>query len=257
MNKNELLTKLGESIKMMGDVTTTIGETVQFLVDEAPVSVKEDKAPVKEAPVKEATKKAPAKEEVEGVAEDFEDYTEAELKAMRVPELKEILDEMEVEYKAKESKTNLVKLILESQEEAYEEDEAEEAEEDEELEETNEEEEEADEEFVDLDAMNVTELRKYAKEEGIEIPKGRVTKAKLIDVIEEALFDDEELEEESDDESEIERLREEYGMADYEDAELRELLDEYGISSKGKRSALEFKFAQGLMDGTIPEEDFE
>lgn len=49
--------------------------------------------------------------------DDEDGYTEDELKAMDLEELKEILDEWEVDYAAKARKTTLVKLVLEAQDE--------------------------------------------------------------------------------------------------------------------------------------------
>lgn len=278
-NKKQALDALAKVTENLGGITKLVGNATQeiALVIE---NLANEEETVKEAPKKEAPKKVAPKEEIEEVEEieeidedeieegedDF--YTETELKGMKVPEIKEVLDEMGVEYKAKESKPNLIDLVLEAQfegddeeeieEDEVEEDEIDEIDEDELEEEEIEEEEEDDEE--DLESMTLPELRKLAKEYGLKLPR-KISKSKLIEAIEEAMYDDEDdtdEEAEEDNKAEIEEVIEEWGFGEedyYSLDELKELAKESGLSTAGKREAIVFRIAEAVVSGDIKLEE--
>ena len=113
-------------------------------------------------------------DESEEDEEEEEGYTEEDLTAMSVAELKEVCEEFYIE--PPKGKANIVAAILEAQEEGDEEDEDEEEEEDEE---------EGDEEVIDEDALNamsLAELKALAEEMEVEVP-ARTKKDALIELI--------------------------------------------------------------------------
>lgn len=125
---------------------------------------------------------------------------------------------------------------------------------------------------VDLGSMKLKELREYAEELGLN-PKGK--RAEVEERIQEFLDNQEETEEEteeveepeddSEDLEETEEAEEEVEDETYakvmeyvneaSDEELRETLEELGLSSKGKREALIEKIYQAVKDGLFEFEE--
>ena len=121
---------------------------------------------------------------------------------------------------------------------------------------------EIDEAEVDLGSMKLKELREYAEELGLN-PKGK--RAEVEERIQEFLDNQEETEEDSEDLEETEEAEEEVEDETYakvmeyvneaSDEELRETLEELGLSSKGKREALIEKIYQAVKDGLFEFEE--
>ena len=129
---------------------------------------------------------------------------------------------------------------------------------------------EIDEAEVDLGSMKLKELREYAEELGLN-SKGK--RAEVEERIQEFLDNQEETEDDSEDLEETEDSEEtEEGAEDDEvedetyakvmeyvneasDEELRETLEELGLSSKGKREALIEKIYQAVKDGLFEFEE--
>lgn len=135
-------------------------------------------------------------------------------------------------------------------------------------------------EEVDLGSMKLKELREYAEELGLN-SKGK--RAEVEDRIREFLENEEDSEDEEVEEPEVEEESEEPEIEENEDSEeaeddevedetyakvmqyvneasddeLRETLEELGLSSKGKREALVEKIYQAVKDGLFEFEDEE
>ena len=136
------------------------------------------------------------------------------------------------------------------------------------IQETTEESEESEESEVDLGSMKLKELREYAEELGLN-SKGK--RAEVEDRIREFLENEEpeeeieESEEETDeevDDTEDEVEDETHAKVmqyvnEASDDELRETLEELGLSSKGKREALVEKIYQAVKDGLFEFEEDE
>lgn len=109
---------------------------------------------------------------------------------------------------------------------------------------------------VDLGSMKLKELREYAEELGLN-SKGK--RAEVEERIQEFL----ENQEDSDEESEEDEVEDEtYAKVmeyvnEASDEELRETLEELGLSSKGKREALIEKIYQAVKDGLFEFEEVE
>lgn len=109
---------------------------------------------------------------------------------------------------------------------------------------------------VDLGSMKLKELREYAEELGLN-SKGK--RAEVEERIQEFLDNQEDSDEESEeDEVEDETYAKvmEY-VNEASDEELRETLEELGLSSKGKREALIEKIYQAVKDGLFEFEEVE
>ena len=124
-------------------------------------------------------------------------------------------------------------------------------------------------EDVDLGSMKLKELREYAEELGLN-SKGK--RAEVEDRIREFLANQEDSEDEEVEEPEVEEESEEPEIEENEDEtyakvmqyvneasddELRETLEELGLSSKGKREALIEKIYQAVKDGLFEFEEDE
>lgn len=129
-------------------------------------------------------------------------------------------------------------------------------------------------EEVDLGSMKLKELREYAEELGLN-SKGK--RAEVEDRIREFLDNQEDSEDEEVEEPEVEEESEEPEIEENEDSEeedetyakvmqyvneasddeLRETLEELGLSSKGKREALIEKIYQAVKDGLFEFEEDE
>ena len=127
---------------------------------------------------------------------------------------------------------------------------------------------------VDLGSMKLKELREYAEELGLN-SKGK--RAEVEERIQEFLDNQEDSEEEEVEEPEVEEESEEPEIEENEDSEeedetyakvmqhvneasddeLRETLEELGLSSKGKREALIEKIYQAVKDGLFEFEEDE
>lgn len=193
-------------------------------------------------------------EETDG--EEEGELTLEDLAEMSLKELKEIADENEVEYPKAVKKPALLKILEETffaEEEEGEEEEVEEAEETEEEEVSTVIETEDGE--VDLADLNVKELKKFAKDYELEI----TAKSKdgiIAEILEQIYAEDEEAEEEADEQEEEaeddgEDVAEQLGLNDMELEELAEILEENGLSTKGKKQALIDRIVRAVEDGTI------
>lgn len=128
---------------------------------------------------------------------------------------------------------------------------------------------ETEESEVDLGSMKLKELREYAEELGLN-PKGK--RAEVEERIQEFLDNQEDSEDEEVEDSEEDEESEEAEDDEVEDEtyakvmqyvneasddELRETLEELGLSSKGKREALVEKIYQAVKDGLFEFEEDE
>lgn len=115
-------------------------------------------------------------------------------------------------------------------------------------------------EDVDLGSMKLKELREYAEELGLN-SKGK--RAEVEDRIREFLENEDTEEDEDSEEAEDDEVEDEtYAKVmqyvnEASDDELRETLEELGLSSKGKREALVEKIYQAVKDGLFEFEDEE
>ena len=115
-------------------------------------------------------------------------------------------------------------------------------------------------EEVDLGSMKLKELREYAEELGLN-SKGK--RSEVEDRIREFLDNQEDSEDEDSEEAEDDEVEDEtYAKVmryvnEASDDELRETLEELGLSSKGKREALVEKIYQAVKDGLFEFEEDE
>ena len=118
--------------------------------------------------------------------------------------------------------------------------------------------EETEESEVDLGSMKLKELREYAEELGLN-SKGK--RAEVEDRIREFLENEDTEEDEDSEEAEDDEVEDEtYAKVmqyvnEASDDELRETLEELGLSSKGKREALVEKIYQAVKDGLFEFEE--
>lgn len=111
------------------------------------------------------------------------------------------------------------------------------------------------EEEIDVDELDLDELKELANEYEIVIPKKK--KGQKADAYLEAVREvvREELEgedgDEDEDDSEEGDIAEEYGLNDMDTEELAEILESYELSTKGKKQALIDRIVKGVEDGTI------
>lgn len=171
---------------------------------------------------------------------------EIDLATMTFGKLKALAKEYEIEITAK-NKDGAIDQILAGLSEEDEEEDAED---------------EDSEEVIDLDAMDLSELKSLAEEEGIELPaKKKTQKAAAYtqavrDILEEALAGEADEEEDEDEDGEID-IAEEYGLNDMDTEELAEILESYEMSPKGKKQALIARIVKGVEDGEIEFEEEE
>lgn len=217
---------------------------------------------------------ASAETEDEDEAEEEEEVTESatavvvedengdevtiELNDMKIKELKDFAAEFDIKATGK-TKDAVIKQILAGfaemdAEEEPEEDEVEEAEDAEEESATviTYEDEDGEEVTVDLEELNLKQLKTIASDFEIEL-----TEKKKPGIIEEILaaFNGEEEEadepEEDDAEEEEEDVADQLGLNDMDLEELAEILEEHGLSTKGKKQALIARIVKAVEDGTI------
>lgn len=192
-------------------------------------------------------------EEEEGDEEgiDLEELSVAELKSF----IEENLEGVKVPAKKKTQKAEAYRqaLIALIEENMPEEDEGEEEAGDEERS-TVIETEDGD---VDLADMNVKELKAFAKEYELEVSAKR--KDDLIEEILDQIYaegDAEGEDEDGEDDGEaVEDVADELGLNDMEVEELAEILEEHGLSTKGKKQALIDRIVRAIEDGTIELDD--
>lgn len=194
---------------------------------------------------------------------------ESNLDEMELKELKALAKELEFKLSAKAMKD--AELAREEIFEAFAPDEEEGEEEEEQEEEDGDEDEvstvvtvldaDGEEEQIDLAELNVTQLKKFAKDYELEV----TTKSKpdliqeIIDQMYAEAGEEEEEEEQDEEEAEEEDFNPEeaYGLSDMSQEELAELLAEHGLSVKGKRQALVDRIIKAIEDGTIEVEEEE
>jgi hypothetical protein len=277
LNK-ELIVAVEKEFTKIGQAHLAIAEYLKQLdapsADEVVETKKADKPASKSKKSAKPKNVAPAKE-VEAEEVDEADEEEVDLSGKTLKELKALAKDNNVEFDSKIKKNALIELLeaeLSDEEEEEDEEEVEEIDE-EEVDEEDEGEEEEDEEeeeeeevsetaivlededgndvVIELADMNAKQLKKFAKEQ--EIP---VTKKKAGDIIEEILeyvyADDED--EEDEDEEEVD-YAEELGLNDMDLEELAELLDENGLSTKGKKPALISRIVKAIEEGDIELDD--
>lgn len=214
-----------------------------------------------------------AVEEDDAEEEEVVEEEEVALEDMTVDELKsfieENLDGVEVPKKKKTQKAAAYKqALIELIEENLDTDEVEEEEEDEAGEETSDtvityEDENEEDVTVDLAELTAKELKALAEDFELEFKK-KATKDELIAIILEAFEDeDEDGEEESEDvdgeeEDEDEQdIAEQLGLEDMDVEELAEILEEAGLSTKGKKQALIARIVEAVENGDIEIDDEE
>ncbi len=236
------------------------------MIMEGVVEADEDNEPVEDEVVAEADEDAQedaveADEDVQA-DEDGEELTIALIASMELAELKELADEYEIDLAkdvtVEDAVNEIVNTLFEEDEiEAYQAQlEGEDA-----PEEDDNTEESGDEDYLteaDLAEMSLTELKELAKEYEIEHPK--VIKAdKLRAIIIEALFTEEDGEDDDSDETALdnEDLAIEYGLTEMTVEELQELLTDHKIKAKGNKQALIAKVLEAIEEGVIEVEDDE
>lgn len=179
-------------------------------------------------------------DEEEGV--DLEEMTVAELKSF----IEENLDEDAPKKKAKEKANAYKERLIEFIEENMGDDEEEEDAEEEETESATTityEDEDEEEVTVDLQDLNLKEIKALAKEFDI-----KVTAKKKDEAIEQFLT---EWDGEEEDEEESEDLAEQLGLNDMDVEDLAEILAEHKMSTKGKKQALIARIVEGVENGDI------
>jgi hypothetical protein len=236
-----------------------------------------------ETPAPAKAEKKPAKKEapVVEVEADEADEEGIDLDAMDLKQLKKFAKDNDIDLGEKRITANTArKLILEALEA---EDEAEEEEEDEneddvdvDADEDGEDEDDSDDEEEDgddeesEDGYTEEELKELEEEELLELAehyeiepsykgKGKAKKLQkkalisaILEAQEEALGD-----EDGEEEDEEVDYVEELGLKEMEVEELAELLEEYGLSTKGKKQALIDRIVTAIEDGTIELDDEE
>ena len=210
--KKENLLQIAQGFALIATAyeAEALGADVSNVVADKPAV--SNKAPKKEAPV------------VDAVEDEEEGYSLAELKAMKLPELKQLADDNGIEYGSKVKKDDLIDLIMDEEDDVSEVEAEEEAEP---------EEEEVDGEELtaeDLEDMKLSELKELAEEYDVEYAKGTKAPA-LRAILIEALFSDDE-EEEAEVEEEGDEEGDELTPEDLEDMtlkELKELATEYEV----------------------------
>lgn len=93
-------------------------------------------------------------------------------------------------------------------------------------------------EEVDLSEMSPDELRAYAKENDIDLPKGKVAKSKLIKLIEEGLEEDEDEDEDEEDEEDEDDEEEAEDYSEWSLPELKKELKSRSLSTAGPKTKL-------------------
>lgn len=122
------------------------------------------------------------------------------------------------------------------------------------------------EEELDLESMSLEELKELAKENDIELPKKKKSQkaADYLEAIRELLAEElgaeeedeeeeeeEDEDEEEDDEEEEEDIATQLGLNDMDVEELAEILEDYELSTKGKKQALIARIVKAVEDGII------
>lgn len=265
-----------EEIQIIGESFNRLGVLLESFIATGEVVAPKDEekeevaAPSKKAAGKKAaSKKAPKVIEPE-VDEDEEEEEEEEEqgnviewdgemldlddKKVKAAKLKEILDELGVDYPSKAAKAKYIDLILANINNEVEEPEEEEEEEEEVEAESataiTYEDEDGEEVTVELSDLNAKELKKLAKELEIDVVSKKA--ADLMEEILEAFYADDEDEEEDDEEEEEEiDYAEELGLNDMDVEELAELCEEYELSTKGKKQALISRIVDAIESGEI------
>lgn len=246
--------QIGELKALADDLDVEYPRTIkkQPLIKRLLESFEESEEEEEEEELEDTEVEADEEEEVDADEDDEDEVSdtvidtedgEVDLADMTLKELKAFGNEYEIKVTAK-TKDEAIAQILES---LYDEEEVEEAEE-EDIEEEDEE------EGIDLEEMDIDELKELAKENGIKLPaKKKSQKASAYleavrELIAEELSEADEEEEEEEEEADI---AEELGLNDMSVEELAEYLEEYELSTKGKKQALIARIVKAVEDGVI------